>query len=187
MGWPGGRPLQVHSGTQPDLGEPRSPVLPDRTAGAQAGRAGMRALLSFRSKQGPGCLLKLHTKSQATEQKTKLFSAVTLLNLIFPMSSFAFSSRMKCIFVLCHKTLDFVKAIHFSMVICEVCAPHTGRRTGGRALGLRDSTLLSEERKIRGAPTQDCEEETHTSQAGQEGSGADGGAFTTQGNNTRNE
>lgn len=85
-----------------------------------------------RSEQGPGCLFKLRTKSQATEQKTKLFSAVTLLNLIFPMSSFAFSSRMKCIFVLCHKTLDFVKAIHFSMVICKVCTiPHTHTQSGG--------------------------------------------------------
>lgn len=78
------------------------------------------------SKQELACHLKLHTKSQATEQKTKLFSAVTLLNLIFPMSSFSFSSRMKCIFVLCHKTLDFVKAIHFSMVICK-CAPYHTR------------------------------------------------------------
>lgn len=80
---------------------------------------------ALHSKQELACHLKLRTKSQATEQKTKLFSAVTLLNLIFPMSSFSFSSRMKCIFVLCHKTLDFVKAIHFSMVICKCTPYHT--------------------------------------------------------------
>lgn len=85
-----------------------------------------RHLCALHSKQALPCHLKLRTKSQATEQKTKLFSAVTLLNLIFPMSSFSFSSRMKCIFVLCHKTLDFVKAIHFSVVICK-CTPHHTR------------------------------------------------------------
>lgn len=62
--------------------------------------------------------LKHYTKSQATGQKTQLFSAVTLLNLIFPTGSLSCFSRMKCIFGLCHKTLHFVKAIHFVAVIC---------------------------------------------------------------------
>lgn len=66
----------------------------------------------------PSCL-NHHTKSQATGQKTQLFSAVTLLNLIFPTSSLSCSSRMKCIFGFCHKTLHFVKAIHFAVVICK--------------------------------------------------------------------
>ena len=66
--------------------------------------------------------LKHYTKSQATGQKTQLFSAVTLLNLIFPTGSLSCFSRMKCIFGLCHKTLHFVKAIHFAAVICK-CPP----------------------------------------------------------------
>lgn len=70
-----------------------------------------------------------HTKSQAVGQKTQLFSAVTLLNLIFPMSSLSYSSRMKCVFGLCHKTLHFVKAIHLAAAICNcMLAP---RRSGG--------------------------------------------------------
>lgn len=58
----------------------------------------------------PDCL-QHHTKSQATGQKTQLFSAVTLLNLIFPTSSWSRCSRMKCVLGLCHKTLHFVKTI----------------------------------------------------------------------------
>lgn len=87
--------------------------------------------------------LKHYTKSQATGQKTQLFSAVTLLNLIFPTGSLSCFSRMKCIFGLCHKTLHFVKAIHFAAVICK-CPPApvqaggftapSGRR--GRKMGI---------------------------------------------------
>lgn len=36
---------------------------------------------------------------------------------------------MKCIFGLCHKTLHFVKAIHFAVVICK-CAPAPVRAGG---------------------------------------------------------
>ena len=73
--------------------------------------------------------LKHYTKSRATGQKTQLFLAVTLLNLIFPTGSLSCFSRMKCIFGLCHKTLHFVKAIHFAAVICK-CTPASVRSGG---------------------------------------------------------
>lgn len=76
----------------------------------------------------PDCL-QHHTKSQATGQKTQLFSAVMLLNLIFPTSSWSCSSRMKCILGLCHKTLHFVKTIHLALVICKYETAHGGLGT----------------------------------------------------------
>ena len=97
--------------------------------------------------------LKHCTKSQATGQKTQLFSAVTLLNLIFPTGSLSCFSRMKRIFGLCHKTLHFVKAIHFAAVICK-CPPapvqsggftvpsgKRGQKTGISAASGGDGTL----------------------------------------------
>lgn len=74
----------------------------------------------------PSCL-KHHAKSQATGQKTQLFSAVTLLNLIFPASSPSLCLlRERCIFGLYHMVLlHAARASHSAEVICTWAAPPT--------------------------------------------------------------
>lgn len=77
----------------------------------------------------PSCL-KHHAKSQATGQKTQLFSAVTLLNLIFPASSPRLCLRAKCIFGLCHTTRYYMppRPSHSAEAICKWAAtlPQSG-------------------------------------------------------------
>lgn len=73
----------------------------------------------------PPSRLKHHAKSQATGQKTQLFSAVTLLNLIFPASSPSLCLRAKCIFGLCRTTQSSMlpRPPHSAEAICKWAAP----------------------------------------------------------------
>lgn len=73
----------------------------------------------------PPSRLKHHAKSQATGQKTQLFSAVTLLNLIFPASSPSLCLRAKCIFGLCRTTQCSMlpRPPHSAEAMCKWAAP----------------------------------------------------------------
>lgn len=78
------------------------------------------------SQTDPPSCLKHHAKSQATGQKTQLFSAVTLLNLMFPASSLSpCLLRARCIFGLHHMVLHATVAIHSAGVISKwAVRPH---------------------------------------------------------------